>query len=263
MRQSDLPSALSNTELLGRISREQPAFFLDYDGTLTPIVSRPEDAVMSEAMRGVVKELASHCRVSIVSGRDKRDVQHFVKLEELVYAGSHGFDISGPGGMQMQNEEGKTYLPLLDQAQEKLNSLLSEIRGSQVERKKFSIAIHYRNAAEDDVPRIQQVVEEVHKQFPAFRRGFGKKVFELQPNIEWDKGKAVLWLIDHLDLNRDGVLPFYIGDDLTDEDAFKAVRDRGVGILVGDHGQDTNASFALQGVPEVEAFLNKVIHTIA
>ena len=93
----ELASALDRWEELGPHLREKrPAVFLDYDGTLTPIVARPELAVLAEEMRRTVRTLAARCPVAIVSGRDRTDVQRLVRIEGLIYAGSHGFDIAGP-----------------------------------------------------------------------------------------------------------------------------------------------------------------------
>ncbi len=75
---------------------KRPVFFLDYDGTLSPIVDDPDRAVMSDSMRAAVKRVASRYVTAIVTGRSKEKVFEFVRLSELFYAGSHGFDISGP-----------------------------------------------------------------------------------------------------------------------------------------------------------------------
>jgi trehalose 6-phosphate phosphatase len=262
MQQKNLIIALHDEKLFNRIIKQKPAFFLDYDGTLTPIVNHPEDALMSESMRSVLKELAEHCKVAIVSGRDKKDVQKLVGLNELVYAGSHGFDISGPDGMEMHNDKAEKFLSTLDKAEEQLKTKLSSLNGSQLERKKYSIAVHYRNAEEDTASKIKSLVENVHEQFPHLRKGFGKKVIELQPDIDWNKGKAVLWLMKKLNLESDKFLLFYIGDDLTDEDAFDVLQDKGIGILVGDQVDGTKAHYLLHNVKEVQNFLEKVITQI-
>ena len=94
---SGLPHALADgDELAGRLAGRRPAVFLDYDGTLTPIVDRPEDAVISESMRDAVRGLASRCTVCVVSGRDRVVVQRLMGVDDLVVAGSHGFDIWSP-----------------------------------------------------------------------------------------------------------------------------------------------------------------------
>lgn len=259
MKSKNLVHALDSDTLYARLSEQTLAFFLDYDGTLTPIVSKPEDAILTDEMRAVVKELSQNHNVAIVSGRDKKDVQKRVSLENLIYAGSHGFDISGPHGMEMQHEQGKQALPELDEAEQRLKSECAGISGCQVERKKFSIAIHYRNADPSQVDMIKQKVSHIHQQYSSLQMNDGKMIVELQPDIDWDKGKAVLWLMQKMDLEPENTLPVYIGDDLTDEHAFQALKDKGIGILVGEHGSETAANYILDNVSQVRKFLQKVI----
>jgi len=256
---SELPAALENLEEIKRaLAGKQPALFLDYDGTLTPIVKRPEDAVLGDDMRAVLRALASRCTLAVVSGRDRADVEKLVGLKNLIYAGSHGFDISGPRGLHFQHERGRQTLPDLDRAETELRERLQDVNGVQVERKRFAIAVHYRNAAEDDLPLIQQTVRRVSQEYEDLKTGGGKKIMELKPNLEWDKGKALLWLLDRLGLEGDRVLPLYLGDDLTDEDALRVVAELGIGVLVGDHGRPTRARFRLRDVGEVKEFLEEL-----
>jgi len=256
----DLPSALeSQGEISSRIRQGRTAIFLDYDGTLTPIVSRPEDAVLSDAMRGVLKDLAARGTVAILSGRDLPDVKEKVGIADLVYAGSHGFDISGPEGLHITSQQGTSFLPTLDSAEKDLNKKLSDIPGAMVERKKFSIAVHYRNVEPERATDVSDMVNRVHADYPELRKSEGKKVFELQPRIDWDKGKALLWLLRKLDLDHPDVVPIYIGDDVTDEDAFKALPDRGIGIVVQDKPSPTAAQYRLKDTEEVYRFLRWVL----
>ena len=256
---SELPAALDNLEEVQRaLAGKKAALFLDYDGTLTPIVSRPEDAILGQDMRTVLRALASLCTVAVVSGRDRADVEHLVGLENLIYAGSHGFDISGPGDLHFQHEGGRQALPDLDRAEEELRERLREVKGAQVERKRFALAVHYRNAADQDLPLIKKTVGQVSREYESLKTSGGKKILELKPNLEWDKGKALLWLLDRLGLREDRVLPLYLGDDLTDEDALRVLADRGLGILVGDHGHPTEARFRLRDVEEVKQFLQQL-----
>lgn len=90
-------SALHNLRAIEeRAEGRQLVFFLDYDGTLTPIVENPYEAVLSDQARSVVRALASRHPTAIVSGRARVTAQEFVQLDEVYYAGSHGFDITGP-----------------------------------------------------------------------------------------------------------------------------------------------------------------------
>lgn len=240
-----------------QLAQRDLALFLDYDGTLTPIVDRPEMATLSDDMRSLLANLAQRSTLAIVSGRDLADVRQMVDLDELVYAGSHGFDIAGPGGLKRQHEEATRSLPDLDAAEEALRERLRDARGAFVERKRFALAVHYRLAAEGDVPQIEQAVDAARREHPQLRKKRGKKIFELQPDVEWDKGRAVLWLREALGVDRPHVTTVYIGDDVTDEDAFRAVLDSGVGfgIIVATRAPETSAQYFLRDCGEVQQFL--------
>src|SRR5215831_5408287 len=153
-----IPSALEHVqEIAGHCGRL--GVFLDYDGTLTPIVSRPEDAWLSDSMRQTLRTLAARVPVAILSGRDLDDVRGRVHVDGIVYAGSHGFDIAGAGGLRRQL--GAAYLSVLDVAEAELREALHEIPGAQLERKRFSVAAHYRNVSEKDALRVALAVATV------------------------------------------------------------------------------------------------------
>ena len=248
-----IPSALEHIQEIAR-SADRFALFLDYDGTLTPIVNRPEDAWLSESMQQTLRSVAARAPVAILSGRDLADVRARVHVDGIVYAGSHGFDIAAAGGLRRQL--GTAYLPALDAAEMELRQALDDIPGAQLERKQFSVAAHYRNVNENDVFKVAAAVDAVAARYRELRRIDGKKVYELLPDINWDKGKAVLWLLETLELEGGNVLPIFIGDDRTDEDAFRALETRGVGILVSERPQVTAARYWLKNPEEVERFLS-------
>lgn len=250
-----LPSALEHIQEIARHD-DRLAVFLDYDGTLTPVVSHPEDAWLSESMRQTLRSLAARVPVAILSGRDLDDVRGRVLVDGIVYAGSHGFDIAGAGGIR--RELGAAHLTVLDAAEAELREALDEIPDAQLERKHFSVAAHYRNVDEDDAGRVALAVDAVAARHRELRRIEGKKVYELLPDIDWNKGKAVLWLLETLQGERGKALPIYIGDDRTDEDAFRAMEKRGVAILVSEHPRVTAASYKLKNPEEVECFLRKI-----
>jgi trehalose-phosphatase len=179
-----------------------------------------------------------------------------VLVDGIVYAGSHGFDIAGAGGLR--RELGAMYLPVLDKAEMELREALDEIPGAQLERKHFSVAAHYRNVNETDAFRVALAVDAVAVRHRDLRRMDGKKVYELLPDIDWNKGKAMLWLLETLGLEGGRALPIYIGDDRTDEDAFRAIEKRGVAILVSEQRQETAASHCLNNSEEVERFLGEL-----
>jgi trehalose-phosphatase len=252
-----LPSALNLIdEIIAGAGGKRPAVFLDYDGTLTPIVSHPQDACLSDSMRQTLRSLAARVPVAILSGRDLDDVRGRVHVDGIVYAGSHGFDIAGAGGLR--RELGAAYLSVLDTAEMELREALDEIPGAQLERKHFSVAGHYRNVNENDAFRVALAVDAVAARHRELRKMDGKKVYELLPDIDWNKGKAVLWLLETLGLEGRNALPVYIGDDRTDEDAFRALEKRGVAILVSEHPQVTAANYWLKNPEEVQRFLQQV-----
>ena len=255
-----IPSALDNVHEIARRG-DRLAVFLDYDGTLTPIVRHPEDAWLSESMRETLRSLAGRLPVAILSGRDVDDVRGRVHVDGIVYAGSHGFDIAGAGGLR--RELGAAYLPVLDAAEMELREALDEIPDAQLERKHFSVAAHYRNVSEHDAVKVAQAVDAVGSRHRQLRRINGKKVYELLPDIDWNKGKAVLWLLETLELERGKAFPIFIGDDRTDEDAFHALEKHGIGILVSEQPQVTAASYCLTNPEEVEHFLRVLTKNIS
>jgi trehalose-phosphatase len=255
-----IPSALEHVQEIAEGSG-RAAVFLDYDGTLTPIVSQPEDAWLSDSMRQTLRELAARAPVvAILSGRDLDDVRRRVNVDGIVYAGSHGFDIAGAGGLR--RELGAAYLPVLDTAETELREALDEIPGAQLERKHFSVAAHYRNVNENDAFRVVLAVDAVASRHRELRRMDGKKVYELLPDIDWNKGKAVVWLLETLGLEPGNIRPIYIGDDRTDEDAFRVLKQRGIGILVSEQSQSTAARYSLRDPAEVERFLRALTATL-
>lgn len=261
----DLPGALGSDALKTRLDGRRPAVFLDYDGVLTPIVARPEDAVWSDSMRRTVLALADRCPVCIVTGRDRKVVQKLMGVDALHVAGSHGFDIWSPEEGQIVHETLGDFTDLISDTTDTLRARLGDLEGVSIEPKRASVAVHYRQAEPEIRARVHDIVQAV---LDADREHLtvvpGKMVYEFTPAIDWNKGKAVLHLIDVLGLRSDDIVPIYLGDDITDENAFRALRGRGIGILVGSAddpemaGRTTSADFALESVDDVERFLSTV-----
>ncbi|GAB4845060.1 hypothetical protein Ancab_038466 [Ancistrocladus abbreviatus] len=246
------PSALDMfEEIMNESKGKQIVMFLDYDGTLSPIVEDPDQAFMSEEMRAAVREVAKHFPTAIVSGRCRDKVYNFVRLAELYYAGSHGMDIKGPA-------KGHKYNKVYKVLSEKIKST----EGAKVENNKFCLSVHFRCVEEKKWGELAEQVKEVLKDYPTLRLTQGRKVLEIRPTIKWDKGKALEFLLESLGFaNSNDVLPIYIGDDKTDEDAFKVLRERnqGFGILVSKFPKETNASYTLQEPYEVKLFLQCLV----
>jgi alpha,alpha-trehalase len=158
----------------------------------------------------------------------------------------------------MEHKEGAAFAAAAREAAERLRKALAGIEGALVEPKRFAVAVHYRQVKSDAVPAVEAAVDAVLDEVSELRKTHGKKVFELRPRFDWDKGKAVDWLLQALELERQGVLAFYLGDDTTDEDAFVALRHKGVGILVGPDTSRTAAHYVLASPEEVGRFLTRL-----
>ncbi len=257
------PDAIENIDKIRSLLKEKkPAIFLDYDGTLTPIVSHPDLAILDDKMKSTLQQLKDHCTIAVISGRDRPDVQDKIKVEGIFYAGSHGFDIAGPNNQHYEIDQGKKRLPALDSAEVELNARIPEIEGAWVERKKYSIAVHYRGVSPEDESKVEEIVDSVYGHYKGqLRKAEGKKIFELQPDIDWNKGKALHWLLKLFNLDNKDVLPIYLGDDVTDEDAFFALLDHGLGIAVQDEDKPTHAHFTLKNVDDVQKFLTLLLQS--
>lgn len=259
-----LPWALQpdvRAEWLSAVTRGAAGVFLDYDGTLTPIADRPEQATLGVSTRAQLAGLASRCPVTIVTGRDIAVVREFVQLDVIGYAGCHGLEIEGPAGSGLRYEAAGSVLATLDGAETELRRGLAGISGALVERKRYSVSTHYRLVHSGDVPRVEKVVAAVARHCPELRRERGKKVFELRPDVAWNKGSAVAWLMAAMSL--DPAAAVYIGDDETDEHAFELLDGAGVPIVVEHGDRPTSARFRVRDPGEVARILDLLIEALA
>lgn len=276
------PSALNSfQQIINHARNKKIVMFLDYDGTLSPIVNDPDRAFMSDEMRSTVRNLAKYIPIAIISGRSLDKVSELVGLTDLYYAGSHGMDIMFPvrdtafadpsNCIKSTDQQGKEanlfqpareFLPMINEVFRTLVESTKDIKGAKVENHKFCASVHYRNVDEKNWPTIAQNVLEALKGYPLLQLTHGRKVLEVRPMIKWNKGKAVEFLLESLELNnRADVLPIYIGDDRTDEDAFEVFREGilGHGILVSSIPKETKAKFSLRDPSEVQRFLKSLV----
>ena len=240
--------------------KEKVVFFFDYDGTLTPIVERPDLAKISPEMKEIIQQLSLKYKLAIVSGRGRRNLQTLVDLPGIFYAGDHGLDIMGPD-ISMIHPKVKKFLPLIQNISKSLDKSLTHIPGVIVEKKKMSVAIHYRQVSKEDLPGLKLPLKKILKENREnIRLLKGKKVIEFLPNIEWNKGKAVLWILNTLRLDWSGQKIFYLGDDTTDEDAFRILRTRGTSILIAEKAEKSAADFRLSSPEEVKCWLKQFLN---
>ena len=235
----------------------------DYDGTLAPIVDRPELADLPDRTRLLLQSLSRQGRftVGVISGRSLADLRHRVSIPSIIYAGNHGLEIEGPG-IGLINPLAEEMRPVFSLIHQVLSKALGKVRGVQVEDKGLTLSVHYRNVDEDKTEEVKNTFERVMataRSLGRVRIVPGKKVLEVRPPVDWDKGKAIALLADRFGkpTARKEALPIFLGDDVTDEDGFKAVEERhGISVFVGEETQDSSARYYLKSPAEVEEFLD-------
>lgn len=232
---------------------------LDFDGTLAPIVARPDEAALLPSARAALEHVLGRTDtiVAVVSGRALADVRTRVGLVAVHYAGNHGLEIEGPGGVHRLHHEAELARPALAACAQALRADFADDDAVLVEDKRLSLSVHFRLVA--DRAREQAIRDQVER-----RRGHpherlrlmdGKKVVEIRPTVDWDKGRATVFLMDTL---LDGAVHapvVYIGDDRTDEDAFAILRGRGEGVIVADGVPASSHALAWLRSPEEVALL--------
>ena len=237
---------MDGDDLLERLRAEpaQAAILLDVDGVLAPIVERPEDARVPPATRDEVRRLARrYALVACVSGRTSDDARRIVGVDELVYVGEHGLE--------------------LDPEAPKWRGRLREFAATvawPVEDKGLSLSYHYRTA--DDVEAAERYLLEVAEsaRSAGLVARFGRKVLEIRPPLETNKGTAVRHLLESRGLRR----ALYAGDDSTDLDAFHALEELDVGVRVGvvsnegPRGLAESADVVVRSPDELVALLGRL-----
>jgi trehalose 6-phosphate phosphatase len=187
-------------------------------------------------------------------------------------AGSHGFDIGGHRDGTVRHDAVTGFEDLLSTVTHRLNTEVGSIEGAVIEPKRFSVAVHYRRVAPKDRPSVTATVDTLLAEYPdRLKVTPGKMVYEIQPKVDWDKGKAVQYLRHALGVEGEEFVALYLGDDITDEDAFTALKEsgngQGIGVVVADLGDEeqadrvTAADFVLESTGEVQQFLNALAHS--
>ena len=247
-------------EISSRVS-EAPRLLLmlDFDGTLSPIVSHPDLATLPAETRARLVELRSAPGVSlaIISGRSVADLRRRVAVENIIYVGNHGREVQKPGA-----SEPETDLRIQQRMEEvtgRLGRQLSEVPGVVIENKGFTVALHYRQVPESLRPRVQTRAREIARQMAdLIEVSEGKCVYDLFPSDGANKGKAALALLEEHG-GLPAVLPIYCGDDTTDETVFRALPAGSVTVYVGDVVAPSAAGYRLADPGEVASLLKRIL----
>ncbi len=234
---------------------------LDFDGTLAPIRSRPEMARLPAGTLKILDKLGRSPDIimAIISGRKLSELKKLVPVRSIYYAGCHGLEISGPG-IKFTHPLAMAAIPDLKALLKDLKNMKSSLPGTLVEDKGFSVAFHFRNLAGRHIAFMNQQISGLQNKYPRLLCQPGRKVYDFRPDVSWDKGRAVILLLKKLHHKKP--FPVYIGDDATDEDAFRALRGIGLAILVEnpERGRSrTSAVYRLASPAKVRTFLKFLI----
>ena len=265
MTQAPVADGSSESELDGliaaRLTGRPLVLSFDVDGTLAPIAAHPALAHVPEATRRIISSLVTRPGVIVilVSGRAAHDARRVVGVERVWTVGNHGAEVIDPIGDTTVDPAVSRYAEAVARTAQALQPLVAAIRGVLLENKTWTLSVHYRAADERVVPRLRGIVEGV-----AAQQGLivteGKKVLEIRPPVGVNKGTAISRLVGDLGGFRRGASVLFAGDDITDEDAFRFLREyhpAAVTICIGDRA-DTAAEFTFRDTDRLRALLERV-----
>ena len=245
-------------QLLGENIGRHPVFLFDFDGTLAEIALTPDEVNFKPFTKYLIEKIAGSLPVGIISGRMLGELKKLVGINGIYYSGNHGIEIEGPG-LHFIEPASSESINLMAELLKELRHKLSLYK-CLIEDKKYSISIHYRTI---DPKRVNDLLFDVSRilEKPLNRKEIkilnGKKVVEVKPPVEWNKGKGVEIIMRHL---KNVDTPVFFGDDLTDEDAFETVNLlNGVSALIGNERSSTKAKFKLGSTHELAGLLARFI----
>ena len=249
--------------LLDRLDRELGEgagliAILDYDGTLTPLVSSPADAVLAPSVRATLARLAEsdRARLAILSGRGLTDLRARVAVDNVVYGGCHGLEITGRQLHFRHPRAERSGVAAMERA---LAAALPSVPGARLECKGLAVSLHYRRVVASRRPAVRKLAEQLLSRRPDLTLVAGHLVFDFLPRVGWHKGTAARWMVSRLvrTLPARRAVIVYAGDDASDEMAFAALRGRALTIHVG--ARPTAAEYRVRGVREIQALLHRMV----
>lgn len=247
-----------------RLGNKYLLLFFDYDGTLTPIAQTPQQALIPQRVKELLKKLSQrhNYTLAVISGRALADIKRMVGLKDIIYVGNHGLEIEGPK-IKFASLVPPGSRSAIREIYEKMAGNLSKIRGVLIEDKGLAISVHYRQVDAKDIPEFLSIFSETSGPFTMRNKvkiSEGKKVYEIRPPLARDKGKTVLWILarQQFSAGEDKVFPVYFGDDITDESGFRALKNKGLTIFVGEP-KASAAAYYVRNAEEVSRFMKQVL----
>ena len=246
------------------LKKKNALLLFDFDGTLTPIVSEPKKAKLHLSVERYIKALSRKKRIEIgiVSGRAIKDIMRLIGVKDIYYAGNHGLEIKSPKRLFI-HPSAKKYSKYIRCISSDLKRRLSGIKGVILENKKLSLSLHYRLVPQKYIPKLKSEFRTISTPYIKRKRiriSGGKKILEIRPPILWDKGKAVKMIEKMVGWRRG--LTVFVGDDQTDEDAFKVMKKGDFPICVG-RKKISKARYFLKSPNEVRRLLMKITKLLA
>ena len=247
-----------------RLAGSPLVVLLDVDGTLAPLTQMYDEATVPIATREAVAALVAHpdIRVALVTGRSAAVARQMVGVRNLWIAGNHGFEIQGPNGENFADPDVLSHRAEIATAIGRLEPRVRDMPGVLVENKTLTFSVHWRLADPALAPRLREVLEDVTQPL-GLRITEGKCIFEVRPPAHIDKGTAVLTLAERLTSGHGDASFMFAGDDVTDEDAIRALRahhPRAVTVRITSDGVnvDTEAEFSLRDTAAVRTLLEEL-----
>ncbi len=254
---------LTRKSLYRHIEKRKRVFlFLDYDGTLSPIIQDPKLAKVPPETKKIICRLSrrNNFLIGIISGRSLKDIRKRVGLKKIAYAGNHGLELAY-GGEKISIELPRGKRKIFNQAKARIKKALKNIKGVIFEDKGIIFSVHYRKVAKKNQAKVIKIFKNTAKPFlkqKLFSVGRGKKVLELKPGFAFNKAAAINFFQKKFKKKKND-LAIFIGDDITDEDVFRRLKPPDFGVRIGKN-KTSRASYFLKNPREVTLKLKDIGH---
>jgi len=258
-----VPGRLQSS-VLGRLkSSHRRILLLDFDGTLAPLRSTPAKARLPVGTKTLIRKLTRrpHTWVFLVTGRSLKDIAGKTRLTGVGLVANHGFEIATRHRRWIHPAARKA-APALRMMVKELSETLKPVGGVLVEDKTYTLSVHFRNVRPSRVPLVLKTVNRLVRGYgELLATTHGKKVVEVRPAVEWNKGFAVEKVLGALKWSPADFVT-YLGDDRTDEDAFRALKNRATTVIV-EYDRRSAAGYWVEDPRAVAGFLNIILFTRA